>query len=76
MTAFGFTSKGNTLDIGVVIIHKAGCANNPGCRISEKVDPLYISDKLNSGQNVIAVQVSESGGGEYFDLSFYIRPKR
>ena len=43
---------------------------------SYKADPIYITDKLVSGKNVIAIHVSEHKGIEYFELSLFIKPKR
>jgi len=57
-------------------MHKGGRANGPGAGKYEKVDPVFVSDKLHSGKNVISVHVSECDGLEFFDMKFYVRPKR
>lgn len=58
-------------------LHKSGCVNNSRCgNDSYKVEPIYISDKLITGQNVVTIHVSDHQVVEYFDLSLYLRNKR
>lgn len=57
-------------------MHKGGRANGPGAGKFEKVDPVFVSDKLHTGRNVISVHVSECDGLEFFEMKVYVRAKR
>ena len=55
-------------------IHKPGCVNN--CYDNERVESVYINDYLIEGKNVVAVHVSDSNGGEFFNLYIKTKDKR
>jgi hypothetical protein len=56
-------------------MHKGPCVNcHWGSEV--KVEPIFISEKLQSGKNVIAVHVSNGPGDSYFNLDITTNMKR
>ena len=51
--------------------HAFGCANRPGsCRANQCVPPLALNEsQLTAGDNVLAVHVSNGGGGVFFNAT-------
>ena len=54
--------------------HQSKCVNR--CNNKDRVDPIYVNSQLTTGENVVAIHVSDDKQYEYFDLKISTRDKK